>query len=259
MGASNKEFTELREAEEAKARNPLQNITARRSIKLEPFLKYVKDYGRLINLPESEFQKEFNDIKNKANIETEDVEVCDFLEENRESITYSEFAEKLNVLLEDVEDGATEALEAFKTISQMQKLIKIARDTVDQKAIKSASLYEKAELKELGYTVKQGSQRLDFKGLGYYEEAVKLVDIAKDKGKAIMKSVYDLDNKESEINSFLEFDKENETLKNQLKIVRKQKQLLAEEYEVDSFEELFDLCPEVSITKSSISFTPPKK
>ena len=42
-------------------------------------------------------------------------------------------------------------------------------------------------------------------------------------------------------------------------ILNRKKQLLADEYGVETYEDLYSICPEVSYTKSSISFTAPKQ
>ncbi len=181
-------------------------------------------------------------------------------EENKPAIiTFPEFSEKVNAMLDSIEDDELCPLEAFKTISQMQKLIKIARDTVEVKAIKTASNLHEDERKAMGITTKQGSYRLSYKGLSEWEYAKGIVKNVETKYKTLISELESIDNKVSELESFMSFEPENEAHKSQLSIMEEKKALLAKEYGVSDYFELYMLCPEVSITKSSISYTPPKK
>lgn len=171
---------------------------------------------------------------------------------NPKPFSYGLFENQMAEIAEKVEDGESDALEKFALISRLEKIVKAVKEQIQPIAIKEASRMEKSELKDSGYTMRAGSRRLDFKGIPEFDEAQKNIKAIQDKYKKLVSDLDAILNQEAEIIASSGGDD------SRLEILKRKKELLAEEFGCESVDDLFLLLPDVSITKGSISFTPPK-
>lgn len=94
----------LIEEKAEKERKEIEAIRNKRNSELTPFIVFIKDYNKLLSLPEKEYQKEFSDIKKGAELQWE--------LEKAEKIKADAEAEKQAKILQEIKKKEKAELDA---------------------------------------------------------------------------------------------------------------------------------------------------
>lgn len=174
---------------------------------------------------------------------------------NPKPFSFGLFENQMADIAEKVEEGESDALEKFALISRLEKIVKAVKEQIQPIAIKEASRMEKSELKDSGFSMRPGYRKLDFKGIPEFDESQENIKAIKDKYKKLVSDLDAILNEEAEISARSDFEQNDP----RLSIIEQKKEILAEEFGCDSVDDLFLLLPDVTITKSSISYIQPKR
>jgi len=176
---------------------------------------------------------------------------------------FQQFREQMASIAEQIEAGELDAMPEYADIYSIEKESKAIKAQFEAYAANEAKNYDSKELKTLGYTSKSGSRRYSYKGILEVDELTALHKESmlniQNKYKSLTSQMEEIEVLEVEMEGLSNFGAESGKIESLQRKIESDKNHLITSFEVLDYEELYNLCPEISFTKDSLIYKQPKK